>query len=139
MEIPMPSDQHPAEDEVCPVREEFLGQLYRAHRDGLPVLVAAVSPDVRVLLALFCYRRSHLHAIGLAIAASCDEEDLVRSGGGAGAALFARSREALQPLTDAPHSRNARTITLAAGILRHFAAISDDGPDAEVSDLCAGM
>jgi hypothetical protein len=139
MEIPMPSDQHPAEDEVCPVREEFLGQLYRAHPDGLPVLVAAVSPDVRVLLALFCYRRSHLHAIGLAIAASCDEEDLVRSGGGVGAALFARSREALQPLPDAPHSRNPRTITLATGTLRHFAAISDDGPDVEVSDLSAGI
>src|SRR5215217_6248072 len=36
METPMLSDQHPAEDEVCPVREEFLGQLYRAHQDGLP-------------------------------------------------------------------------------------------------------
>ena len=135
----MLSDQHAAEDDVCPVREEFLGQLYRAHKAGLPVLVAAVSPDVRVLLALFCYRRSHLHAIGLAIAASCEEEGLVRSGGAVGAALFARSREALPPLLDAPHSRNPRTITLARGTLRHFAAISDDGPDVEVSDLSAGI
>ena len=122
----MPSDQHPAEDEVCPVREELLGQLYRANKHGLPVLVAAVAPDVRVLLALFCYRRSHLHAIGLAIAASCEEEDLVRSGGNVGAALFARSKEALQPLPNSPHLPNRRKITLASGPLRDFAPIPDD-------------
>jgi hypothetical protein len=125
----MLSDQHSAQDEVCPVREELLGQLYKANKDGLPLLVSAVPPHVKVLLALFCYRRSHLQAIGLTIAASCEEDDLVRLGGGVGAALFARSREAPQPSPDAPHLRNPRRITLATGTLRNFAAVGDDAPD----------
>jgi hypothetical protein len=40
-------------------------------------LVASVAPDIRALLALYCYRRSHLHTRGVAIAASCDQDDLV--------------------------------------------------------------
>ena len=44
------------------------------------------------MLALFCYRRSHLEIAGLAIAATCEEPDLLLAGGALGAALFARSR-----------------------------------------------
>ena len=59
-------------EDVCPIREELLGELYRANKLGLPVLVATVPPHLRAMLALFCYRRSHLHSLGLAIAASCN-------------------------------------------------------------------
>jgi hypothetical protein len=97
----MLSDKHAAADEVCPISDELLGELYRASRVGLPVLGAAVPPDVRASLAIFCYRRSHLHEVGLAIAATCDEEDLVKLGGMARAALFARSRTKLNPSLDA--------------------------------------
>jgi hypothetical protein len=130
----MPLDQHAAEDEVCPVPDELLGELYRASKIGLPVLGAAVPPDVRVLLALFCYRRSHLHEVGLAIAASCEEGDLVRLGGRLGAALFTRSKETLKPLLDPTHSPNRRKVTLATGRLRHFAPVPDDEPDVELSE-----
>ena len=70
-------DQRMPEDEVCPVRDEFLGELYRAAEDRVSDLVATVRPDIRALLALYCYRRSHLHTRGVAIAASCDQDDLV--------------------------------------------------------------
>ena len=67
-------------EENCPVGDKMLGDLYRSHERGLADLVATVAPDVRATLALFCYRRGHLHSMGLAIAASCTEEELVNAG-----------------------------------------------------------
>jgi len=43
------------------------------------------------MLALFCYRRSHLHALALSIAASCSERDLIEVADGS-ALPFTRSR-----------------------------------------------
>jgi hypothetical protein len=79
------------------------------------------------VLALFCYGRSHLYEIGLAIAASCDECDLVQSGGRVGAHLFARSREAPEPV--ASHYAARRKITLATGVSRKI-----EEPHEEVSE-----
>jgi hypothetical protein len=58
------------ENDFCPVRDELLGEMYRANANGLPLLVESVSSEVRSMLALFCYRRSHLHSLALAIAAT---------------------------------------------------------------------
>jgi hypothetical protein len=82
------------ENDFCPVRDELLGEMYRASEHGLPKLVESVSSDVRAMLALFCYRRSHLNSLALSIASSCSERELVQFGGRAGAALYALSREA---------------------------------------------
>jgi len=123
-------DRRTPEDEVCPVRDEFLGELYRAAEDRVSDLVATVRPDIRALLALYCYRRSHLHTRGLAIAASCDQDDLVRSGGYVGALLFARSREAPSPAPIASAFITRRTVTLATGPRRKILPI-DDEPDEE--------
>src|SRR6185312_4224245 len=79
-------------EDLCPVGDDMLGQLYRANKEGLPALIATVSPELRAALASYCYRRGHLQAIGLAIASTCDEHDLIHWGGTAGAALFVRSR-----------------------------------------------
>ena len=62
------------EEEVCPVRDELLGELYHADENCVSDLVATVAPDIRVLLALYCYHRSHLHTRGLAIAGSCSQD-----------------------------------------------------------------
>ena len=51
-----------------------------ASEHGLATLVESVSPYVRAMLALFCYRRSHLHALALSVASSCSERDLVNIG-----------------------------------------------------------
>ena len=81
------------ENDFCPVRDDLLGEMYRASEHGLPQLVASVSPDVRAMLALFCYRRSHLYSLALTIAASCSEQDLVQVGGRVGSTLYGLSRE----------------------------------------------
>jgi hypothetical protein len=67
------SSREAFENDFCPVQDDLLGQMYRANENGLPLLVESVSSDVRAMLALFCYRRSHLHSLALSIAASCDE------------------------------------------------------------------
>ena len=82
------------EDEPCPVADQMLGEMYRASAHGLNELIATVSPTARVLLAVYCYRRAHLASIGLAIAATCEKDELTSVGGNAGATLFERSREA---------------------------------------------
>jgi hypothetical protein len=122
------------DDDVCPVRDELLGELYNANKLGLPALVATVPPTARAMLALFCYHRSHLHSLGLSIAASCEEDELVRYGGRVGATLFTRSREAPQPQPQpqplAAHHANRRKITLATGPLRNMGPFEDE-PDEE--------
>ena len=104
------------EDDPCPVTDQTLGEMYRASPHGLNELIATVPPAARALLAVYCYRRAHLASIGLAIAATCEEDDLTSLGGNSGAALFERSREAPQPLTDI-RANGRRKITLAAKTL----------------------
>src|ERR1700745_3126592 len=100
------------ENERCPVRDELLGEMYRASESGLPMLVESVSSDVRAKLALFCYRRSHLHSLALAIAASCSERERVETGGRVGAALYALPREPASRSTPGTSS-NRKPITLS--------------------------
>jgi hypothetical protein len=84
------------DDESCPVGDQMLGELYRASAHGLNDLIATVSPEARASLAVYCYRRAHFVSVGLAIASTCEKDDLSFAGGNAGAVLFERSREALQ-------------------------------------------
>jgi hypothetical protein len=118
-------NRHPDGD-PCPVSDEMLGQLYRASEHGLPALIATVSPEVRALLACYCYRRGHLQAVGLAIASTCDEHDLVTCGGTAGAALFARSREVASAAPALSHHAARQKITLASGSLRKILPIDEE-------------
>src|SRR5271155_3613022 len=111
------------DDDTCPVSDEMLGDLCRANDLFVPRFVSTLAPDIRASLALFCYRRCHLHSMGLAIAATCDEYDLVRAGQGVGKFLFASSRELSPPV--APEIRRCK-ITLSTGVLRIFAV--DDEP-----------
>ena len=101
----LPEHRALLEDEPCPVPDEVLGEMYRANAHGLNELIATISPTVRVLLAVYCYRRAHLASIGLAIAATCDKDDLTDWGGNAGVVLFERSREA-PPLSPSKRPRD---------------------------------
>ena len=115
----MPSSRCELADDVCPVRDELLGALYRANDLFVPGFVYTLAPDIRALLALFCYRRSHLHSIGLALAASCDKDSLVWAGGSVGSFVFACSREASP--REVPAHADRRKIMLVTGVLRMFA------------------
>ena len=118
------------ESDACPVGDELLGTLYRASPHGLAELVETVSSDVRAMLALFCYRRAHLHSLSLAIAASCNERDLTEQGGTVGATLFALSREA--PATSPVSAQSSRrSITLSTAPLSSFVNVNEDDFDEE--------
>jgi hypothetical protein len=112
------------EDEPCPVPDETLGEIYRASTHGLSKIIATVSPAARVLLAVYCYRRAHLASIGLAIAATCEKDDLTSIGGNAGAVLFERSRKA--PRSADIRENGRRRITLAIDPLRQTRPITDE-------------
>jgi hypothetical protein len=118
-------------DDICPVRDELLGELYRANDLFVPGFVYTLAPDIRALLALFCYRRSHLHSIGLAC---CDKDSLVWAGGSVGAFVFACSREA-SPREVQSARADRRKITLATGVLRMFADDDDMALEAPTDPL----
>jgi hypothetical protein len=121
------------ENDFCPVRDELLGEMYRASEHGLPKLVESVSPQVRAMLALFCYRRSHLYGLALSIAASCNERDLIQIGGRVGSTLYALSREPAARSTVAL-SGNRKPITLSTKPLSTFAPIEDELDDEDFVD-----
>ena len=114
-------------DDICPVADELLGELHRANDLFVPGFVSTLAPDIRASLALFCYRRSHLHSMGLGIAASCDKDNLVCAGGSVEAFLFASSRELPSHIALSPRG-NRRQITLATGVLRMFANNDEMAP-----------
>ena len=122
------------ENDFCPVRDDLLGEMYRANANGLPVLVDSVSSEVRAMLALFCYRRSHLHSLALSIAASCSERELIQLGGRVGSTLYALSREAPAARV-APSSSygHRKPITLSTKPLCTFAPIDDELDDEDIA------
>jgi hypothetical protein len=117
------------ENDFCPVGDELLGEMYRASEHGLPQLVESVSPEVRAMLALFCYRRSHLHQLALAIASSCTERELIEIGGRVGSTLYGLSREpAGRASTSTSHS-GRKPITLSTKPLSTFKPLDDELDD----------
>ncbi len=100
-------------DDDQEVPEELIGRLYRATESSVFEMLPDLTVQDRAYLAMFCYRKSHLHRIGLAIAATCDENVLVQTWGTAlGQTLFAQSREAPPVPTRAPGQHRSK-ITLA--------------------------
>src|ERR1700743_3545749 len=124
------SSREAFENDFCPVRDELLGQMYRANEHGLARLVESVSSDARARLALFCYRRSHLHSLALSIASSCSERELVQFGGRAGSALYAQSREAPYARTaGTPSHSGKKPITLSTKPLTTLSPLDDELDD----------
>jgi hypothetical protein len=114
------------ENDFCPVKEELLGEMYRANENGLAQLVESVSSEVRAMLALFCYRRSHLHSLALAIASSCTERELIQLGGRVGSTLYSLSREPAARATPSSSYGHRKPITLSTKPLSTFSPIEDD-------------
>jgi hypothetical protein len=99
------------DDQVVP--EELVGRLYHLGESAVLDLLGGLSPTERANLAMFCYRKSHLHRIGLAIAAACDLDTLIQGWDTAlGQALFAQSRARTPEPDRVTVSRRSR-ITLA--------------------------
>ena len=123
------SSREAFENDFCPVRDELLGEMYRANENGLSQLVESVSSEVRAMLALFCYRRSHLYSLALSIAASCSEQELAQFGGRVGTTLYALSREPAARAIPSSSYGNRKPITLSTKPLSTFAPVDDELDD----------
>ncbi len=120
------SSREAFENDFCPIRDELLGEMYRANENGLPKLVESVSSEVRAMLALFCYRRSHLHSLALSIAASCSERELIQFGGRVGSSLYALSRQAPETRAAPSLYGNRKPITLSTKPLSTLSPVVDE-------------
>ncbi len=125
----MPSSREAYDNDQCPVREELLGELYRSNEHGLPALVKSVPSETRAMLALFCYKRSHLQSVGLAIAATCDEGDLARVGGRLGSVVAALARQSAPSAPPEGRYYNGRKITLSTRPLTPLVPLDEDFED----------
>jgi hypothetical protein len=131
----MMSSQDAFAKDACPVEDELLGTLYRASPHGLAELVRTVPAQTRAMLALFCYRRSHMQGLALTIAASCERRDLVEWGGALGSAIYEQALQSQRKSATAavePNSR--RKVTLSTAPLGSFAPLEDDLEDDVVGE-----
>jgi len=127
----------PKIDDDQAVSDDLIGRLYRASESSVFDLLPELSLQDRAYLAMFCYRKSHLHRIGLAIAATCDENVLVQTWGTAlGQTLYAQSREA-PPAPQRLPGQHRSKITLATLSAAPWAASGD--ADEDEADAEAGF
>ena len=117
-------------DDDTLVPEELIGRLHRATETTILDLMAKFTARERANLAVFCYHRSHLRRIGLAIAATCDLPALVQQWGTVlGQAVFAQSRGcAPEPYPVRIQHRPKITLAHSAGAGRPPLIDIDDVP-----------
>src|SRR5262249_36313639 len=114
------------------VPEELIGRLYRATESSVFEMLPDLSVQDRAYLAMFCYRKSHLHRIGLAIAATCDESVLVQTWGTAlGQTLYAQSREAPAAPVRAPGQHRSKVTLATLGGASGISADDDEDDDVD--------
>jgi hypothetical protein len=103
---------------------DALARLYRTATHNIGDVTASLTPSERAKLAVFCYGRAHLNAVGLAIAANCDLDHLIAASNSAtaGQTLYMQSREAAAP-ADKSASRRP-TITLASSVPNRFSVLA---------------
>jgi len=94
---------------------EALGRLYGAASQSIDDIVVGLTASERARLAVFCYGRAHLNAVGLRIAAQCDLDQLIAASHSAtaGHTLFSQSREDTGP-AEKPGRRAAITLATKA-------------------------
>jgi len=99
-----------------------LNRLYGAAIDSVREIVATLTESERARLAVFCYGRAHLNAIGLAIAATCTLEHLTAAAHSttAGRTIFTQSRDRLLA-GEKPLPGRRVPISLATTVSRRFA------------------
>jgi hypothetical protein len=123
----MMSSSEAFERDACPVGDDILGTLYRSSPQGLAQLVDTVPAETRAMLALFCYKRSHLNELAVAIAGTCEKRDLVNWGGALGSVLHGMAQKAAPKTVQEVSSR--RKVTLSTKPLGVFARPMDDELD----------
>jgi len=106
----------PAQDEW---NDEFIasdalvGRLYRADEQTILAVISPLAPRQRAGLAAFCYRKSHLHEVGLTIAATCDQVTLIQVLGTAVGTILSTQAHARKVAADRVAGSQRPKITLA--------------------------
>lgn len=80
-------------EEHCPVSDDLFGQLRRDTPQNAVEIAKSLREPQRAQLAAFCYKRRHLHALGLMIASTCDRNTLVAAAGTSGRVIYTQSRD----------------------------------------------
>ena len=113
--------------------DALIGRLHRASEKAVLDIVASLAPRERAGLAAFCYRRSHLHAVGLMIAATCEQSTLIQVLGTAvGTVFFAQARER-KPVVERVPGTHRPKITLAK--IRIDVAPPEADPDEPIDEI----
>lgn len=87
--------------------------LYSSPKHDLAEILSKIPGLQRARLAMFCNARAHLREMGLAIAATCEEADLVEVAGRPGTLLHTQSREQACDLPEHNPRFRRRSVTLA--------------------------
>jgi hypothetical protein len=103
-------------EEQCPVTEKLFGQLHQASPTDAVGVAKSLPEQQRAQLVMFCYNKSHLHALGLMIASTCNRNTLVTAGGPLGDTIYRQSRDPDKTLSEelqSSGSQSPKPISLA--------------------------
>lgn len=96
----------------CPVPLELATRVTRAEPALLSELIDGIPEPTRARLAVWLYGRSHTHAIGVRVAATCEGASLRRAAGLVGNQLYALSRQSYAAPSHGMHGGGRRQISL---------------------------
>lgn len=96
----------------CPVPLELLALLLRSDETRVAETVLALPEPQRAALALYCFGRCHMRALGLLVGVHCGERALEAAGGSAGLLLF-RQAQSPEPFDTGLSQQPKRKISLA--------------------------
>ncbi len=82
----------------CPIDETELIHLSAEAPSDAVAVVAGLPPLQKARICQFCYGKTHLHALALHIASTCDQQTLVTVFGEAGRVIYKQSRDAKSTL-----------------------------------------
>ena len=92
-------------EEACPVPEVVLGKFQGSETPDAVEIAKSLPEAQRAQLAVFCYRKRHLHALGLYIAATCELNALLKAAGPGGEVIYKQSRDPEQTLEQERRSK----------------------------------
>ena len=121
------------DDEFIP--DELVSRLYGAGENAVDAITAPLSMRRRATLAVYCYRKSHLHSIGLAIAATCDQAIFAQMLGTAvGRTLYDQSRERPISLERKSYRPKVTLATLTRSEAAHPGFVQDETDTDDAAD-----
>ena len=119
---------------IAPVSDLVLSRLYRANKVEVEEIAAALPPEARARLAVFCFARAPLREAGRQIAWMCDPATLIRNGGARLAHALANFMTEWQPHSVGSHRPKVSLATAAHMRSRWF---DEPGVGEESDNLAA--